>query len=188
MALTQPAGTVDLNITTTPSSSASNHQQGLTLTELVFAIALIAILAAVAVPSYQGFLAQQRIKTAANTLSQDLRFGREESVRLGRKVHVSFQSGAKWCWGLRFDQACDCSGANPAARCDISRAGVADFKGVALLNSQPAIFEPEQGRVAQLGHTEFVSQSGNKIRVELMPNGRVRSCAVGGELTGIDPC
>lgn len=188
MALTQPAGTVDLNFPTAPTKSALKRQFGLTLIELVFAMAIMAILAAVAVPSFRGFLAQQRVKAAANTLSEDLRFGRDESVRLGRNVHVSYQGGAKWCWGLRFDQACDCSGANPAARCDISRAGAADFKGVALLGNQPAVFEPEQGRVAQPGRTEFLSQSGDKIRVELMPNGRVYNCVLDGNLAGIDPC
>ena len=184
----QAAGTVDLHITRAPSLTTRRPQQGLTLTELVFAMALIAILAAVAVPSYRGFLAQQRVKAAANSLSQDLRFGRDESVRLGRNVHVSYQRGAKWCWGLSFDRACDCSGTNPAARCDISRASAADFKGVTLVSSQDAEFEHEQGRVAQMGATELLSTAGYKIKLELMPNGRAHICSLGGELTGIDPC
>lgn len=186
MDLSQAAGINDLNaIALKPSSQA---QQGLTLTELVFAIALIAILAAVAVPSFQDFLGQHRVKTAANTLSQDLRFGREESVRLGRNVHISYQGGAKWCWGLRFDKPCDCNGTDQAARCDISRANASDFKGVNLVRSQNAEFEHEQGRVAQSGATELISTRGHKIRVELMPNGRVRLCSLANTLTGIDPC
>lgn len=186
MALTQAAGIDDLNTATSPQ--ARPIQRGLTLTELVFVIALIAILAAVAVPSYQGFLAQYRVKSAANTLAQDLRFGREESVRLGRNVHVSYQGGSKWCWGLSFDKPCSCNGTEPAARCDISRAGAADFKGVMLLRSQSAEFEHEQGRVAQSGSTELASAAGHKMRVELMANGRVHSCAVAGALGAIDPC
>lgn len=186
MALNRLVGINELDATTLTPLQRS--QQGLTLTELVFAIALIAILAAVAVPSFQDFLGQHRVKAAANSLSQDLRFGREESVRLGRNVHISYQGGSKWCWGLRFDKPCDCSGADPAARCDISRATAADFKGVALVRSQNAEFEHEQGRVAQLGATDLVSSAGHKIRVELMPNGRVRSCAIAGQLSGIDPC
>jgi prepilin-type N-terminal cleavage/methylation domain-containing protein len=163
-------------------------QLGLTLTELVFAIALIAILAAVAVPSFQDFLGQHRVKAAADTLAQDLRFGREESVRLGRNVHISYQSGPNWCWGLRFDKPCDCSGGNPAARCDISRAMAGDFKGVSLMQGQHALFEHEQGRVAQPGVTELLSSNGHSIRVELMANGRVRLCSVAKPVTGIDPC
>lgn len=156
--------------------------------ELTIAIAVMAILAAVAVPGYQGFMAQYRVKAAANTLSQDLRFGREESVRTGRNVHVSYQGGPNWCWGLRFDSPCDCSGAQPIARCDISRADAGDFKGVTLSSTQPAEFEHQQGRVAQLGHTELVGSAGDRIRVELMPNGRVRSCAAAGSPAGIEPC
>lgn len=162
--------------------------RGLTLTELVFVIALIAILAAVAVPSYQSFLAQYRVKSAADTLIQDLRLGREESVRLSRNVHVSYQAGTAWCWGLRFDEPCDCSGSNPATRCDISRVNAADFKGVRLLSSQPAEFDREQGRAVLPSRTELLSSKGQIIRVELMANGRVRSCVTGGILTGWDPC
>lgn len=186
MDLSRAAGINELNAT--DLKTPSQAQQGVTLTELVFAIALIAILAAVVVPSFQDLLGQHRVKAAANTLSQDLRFGREESVRLGRNVHISYQGGPNWCWGLRFDKPCDCSGANPVARCDISRANAIDFKGVNLVRSQNAEFEHEQGRVAQSGATELLSTSGHRIRVELMPNGRVRSCAVASELTGIDPC
>ena len=187
MAPTQAAGTVDLK-TANASTSVVKVQRGLTLTELVFVIALIAILAAVAVPSYRDFLAQYRVKAAAGSLSEDLRLGREESVRLGRNVHVSYRGGAKWCWGLRFDKPCDCGGASLVARCDISRAGAADFKGVTLLGSQSAEFEHEQGRVAQPGRTEFLSAGGHTIRVELMANGRVRSCVAAGSVAGLEAC
>jgi prepilin-type N-terminal cleavage/methylation domain-containing protein len=186
MDLSRAAGINDLSASNLKSSA--QVQLGLTLTELVFAIALIAILAAVAVPSLQDLLGQHRVKAAANTLSQDLRFGREESVRLGRNVHINFQGAPDWCWGLRFDKPCDCSGTTPGARCDISRAKSSDFKGVTLVHGQNTWFEHEQGRVAQPGATELLSTGGHRIRVELLANGRVHLCSVAQALTGIEPC
>nr|WP_316640387.1 GspH/FimT family pseudopilin [uncultured Roseateles sp.] len=167
---------------------APPNQAGLTLTELVFAILVLAILAAVALPSYNSFLDRQRVKAAAQALADDLRFAREESVRLGRSVHVTFQPGPPWCWGVAFNQACDCKGANPALRCDISRGGAEDFKGVSLTASQAIEFDPQLGRAVQPGRTEFTSQGGTRLRVELTGSGRSRACVAGGSVSGLEPC
>jgi len=163
-------------------------QRGLTLTELVFAIAVLAILTALAVPSYNSFLDKQRVKGAANALADDLRFAREESVRLGRSVHASFQPDAPWCWGVAFNRPCDCKGINPALRCDISRGGGEDFKGVELAVSQAIEFDPQLGRVVQPGRTEFTSLGGNRLRVELTGSGRARVCVAGGSVSGLEAC
>lgn len=168
--------------------AAPKHQAGLTLTELVFAILVLAILTAVAVPSYNSFLDRQRVKGAAHALADDLRFAREESVRLGRSVHVTFEPGAPWCWGVAFNQPCDCKGRNPALRCDISRGGGEDFKGVALVVSQALEFDPQLGRAQQPGRTEFVSLGGNRLRVELTGSGRSRVCVASGSVSGLESC
>lgn len=163
-------------------------QRGLTLTELVFAIAVLALLTALAVPSYNSFLDRQRVKGAANALADDLRFAREESVRLGRSVHASFQPGPPWCWGVSFNQPCDCKGLTPALRCDISRGGGEDFKGVTLSVSQALEFDPQLGRVMQPGRTEFTSLGGTRLRVEMTGSGRSRVCAAAGAVSGVEPC
>lgn len=163
-------------------------QRGLTLIELVFAICLLAILTALAVPSYNSFLDKQRVKGAANALADDLRFAREESVRLGRSVHATFQPGVPWCWGVAFARPCDCKGLNPALRCDISRGGGEDFKGVELAVSQAIEFDPQLGRAMQPGRIEFSSLGGKRLRVELTGSGRSRVCAVGGSVSGLEPC
>jgi type IV fimbrial biogenesis protein FimT len=161
--------------------------QGLTLIELVFAIAILAILAAVAIPSYGSYIARQRVKAASESLAQDLRFAREESVRLGRSAHLSLRSGPQWCWGLSFSQPCDCGSSSPLAACGISRAGVADHPGVSLASGQPTVFEPVQGR-AQIGSTEFASDAGHRLRVDLLASGRARVCVLSGSFGGIERC
>lgn len=168
----------------------TQSQWGLTLIELIFTIAVMGILAAVAIPSYSNYLAKQKVKSAAQSLSQDLRFGREEAVRLGRSVHLSHQSGPAWCWGLNFNHPCDCGSQDPAARCEVSQGRESDFKGVTLQRSEPAEFDKTQGRSLTPAVTEFASSGGHRLRVELNTSGRARVCvpAGGSSVAGIEGC
>ncbi|MBQ0796602.1 GspH/FimT family pseudopilin [Zhongshania sp.] len=62
------------------------RQRGYTLLELMVTLGIVAILAGVAVPSFNGFIQTQRLRSAANDLTTSFNLARSESVK--RNVDV----------------------------------------------------------------------------------------------------
>lgn len=67
-----------------------NRAYGFTLIELLVVVAIVAILAKLAVPSFNTMLVKRSVLSAATTLVSDIRFARSEAVR--RSVGVSICS------------------------------------------------------------------------------------------------
>jgi type IV fimbrial biogenesis protein FimT len=72
---------------------ATRVQRGLTLIELMTAIAVMAVLAAVATPGLGTFAASQRVKATANDLASDLFLARNEALKRQRTVVLTPQQG-----------------------------------------------------------------------------------------------
>jgi type IV fimbrial biogenesis protein FimT len=62
--------------------------RGFTLLELMAAIAVLAILATVGIPSFQTLIQNNRVTTQTNELVTALTFARAEAVKRGRSVQV----------------------------------------------------------------------------------------------------
>lgn len=62
--------------------------RGFTLIELLVTLSIVAIMASIAVPSFQSFIGQTRLTTQANDLVTALNFGRSEAVKRGVRVTV----------------------------------------------------------------------------------------------------
>lgn len=71
--------------------------QGFTLIELLVTIAIVAILASIAIPSFQTFIQQTRITTQANELITPLNYARSESIKRGRAVTVCKSTNTTTC-------------------------------------------------------------------------------------------
>ena len=63
-------------------------QRGFTLTELVVAMGIVAILLAIGAPSYRYVTTTNRVSSEINGLLGDLQFARAEAIREGQTVSV----------------------------------------------------------------------------------------------------
>lgn len=76
-------------------------QRGFTLTELAVVVAIAAILAAIAVPAMQDFLAARAVEAQTQELSASLRLARSEALKRGVEVSICAASAtnASTCSG-----------------------------------------------------------------------------------------
>ena len=66
---------------------------GFTLVELMIVIAVMGIMTAIAIPSYQTFMAQRRLNGAAREVMSDLMAARMKAIKVNRDVRVDFSTG-----------------------------------------------------------------------------------------------
>ena len=107
--------------------------QGFTLLELMVAIAVLAILATVGVPSFQDLIQNNRVTTQTNELVTALNLARTEAVKRGRNVEVEVeQTNPGWMATVRLS--------NPGTEPDLR---VVDRTGSGItVNEETVVFGP----------------------------------------------
>ena len=68
---------------------AKHNNRGFTLIELMVAVSVLGLLAALAAPSFQRLLANQRMRAVAYNIVGDLVLARSEAVKRGENVTVT---------------------------------------------------------------------------------------------------
>lgn len=173
------------------------RQSGLTLIELLVVIAIVAVLAGLAVPSFQDQMRQQRVEGAAEGLVAALQNAKAEAVTSNAAIGVgksivftssgSVCTGAAcadasnaysdWCYGLTKAGAttCDCSTANSCAAGSV--VSNTDYTGINVTfnTSKSRKFESLRGS-ATAGTIRFFAAGGKSLGVTTTTTGRIRIC------------
>lgn len=69
------------------------HQRGFTMTELGVTVTIAALLATIALPSFEGIIATQRARTYASALYATLSKARSEAITLNANVTLQAKAG-----------------------------------------------------------------------------------------------
>ena len=83
-------------------------QPGFTLLELMFTLLVLAILAAVGVPAMNTMMERNRLKSAAQALTEDLQWARGEAIRRNDSLRVVSDDDGVWCYGIELNEGADC--------------------------------------------------------------------------------
>lgn len=166
------------------------RQQGLTLLEAMITLAVIAIVAAIAVPSFSDFILTQRAKGAAEGLTAALQNAKAEAVKTNSEISIVFKPATtgtthtSWCYGMTEtgDTTCDCS-ASPS---DCAVGSVVDgdtYQDVTLFFNADdnRTFEPVRGGASGTQGTVTFDAGNNKtLGVRLSTIGRISVCRPSG--------
>ena len=165
---------------------------GFTLLELMITLAVLAVLGAIATPSFSAMIDRQRLQAAAHHLQADIALARHESAKRRQTVHLRFQSGTAWCYALSTGATVDCRQPATATLPGVIKlVRGSESTGVRLLQADAMAFQADNDAGQQALHAtraSFSSRAGLQLQLRLGPMGRASLCAPEGQLPGTPPC
>ncbi|WP_404299056.1 GspH/FimT family pseudopilin [Halomonas sp.] len=99
-----------------------SSRRGFTLIELIVTIAVAAILAALAAPSYQRFIASNRLSSDYNEVLSGLNFARSEAIKRREAIEFTLEQGAA-PWSYYIIRAADDYSVSPASALRVRESG-----------------------------------------------------------------
>lgn len=147
--------------------ATQNRLRGFTLIELMVTVTVLAVMAALAAPSFQQLLAAQRVRTTGYNIVGDLVLARSEAVKRGENVTLTPVSG-DWTQGWSVNVA-----PNAEVLSEQGRVG----NGVQFTTSPASITFDRNGRTSVSTVVRFGLYDGavNKRCISLDPSGRPKS-------------
>lgn len=141
--------------------SIIKHQQGVTLPEVMIVIAIIGIIAATAVPSYQNMIERNRLKQAVESLKSDMQFARTEAIKRSADTALTLTAG--WSYTVT-------SGGTTLKTVQGS-----EFQGIALGAAGSVTFSFRRG-TPNTTLQSVLSSTSYKAAIDACQSGRVIVC------------
>jgi len=155
------------------------RQNGFTLIELMVIIAVLGVIAAIALPSFQSTLDRRNLVAAANDIFAGLQYARSEAIKRNQEIEFQFDAAA-WCYGISDPgNGCDCDASPANCTVDGQQKVVTgdNFRNISLsvndFGATSFVFEPRRGFPSRNGSFELIA-GGQSRTVALNGLGRVR--------------
>lgn len=141
---------------------------GFTLIELVVTVAILAILASLAAPSFREILTAQRVRSTAYGIVSDLTLARSEALKRGADVTLTPAISTNWAsgWNVKVVSTTEVLSA---------QGGVGT--GVVFTTSPASVTFDRNGRInsATIVRFQLSDASARKRCISLDPSGRPKS-------------
>lgn len=152
--------------------------RGVSLIEVLVAIAIAAILGGLAAPPFLESLARNRLDGAVSVLANDLQFTRSEAIRRRTAATLTVAEG-----GASYTVAY-----TPTSGPDVVVKTVPLADGVTLAAAQAIVFEGLRGTTEAQTLTGSSTQTAAQLRITTNAMGRISTCSPGGGLKGHPAC
>jgi type IV fimbrial biogenesis protein FimT len=171
--------------------------RGITLHELVVALAIAAVAAMIAVTGTESMVQRASLRSAAAEVASDLQHARTLAVTGNQTLRVGFHTfddgGSCYAMYRGAVGACQCTAAGQS-----SCSGGAEVLRMAYLppagrvrvqaNVGTMTYDPRLGTASPAGRIEVVGRDGRSLRHVVSLMGRVRTCSPGGTVSGVPVC
>ncbi|MGL5324976.1 MAG: GspH/FimT family pseudopilin [Aeromonas sp.] len=174
---------------------AEGRSAGFTLIELMIALALVALLLTVAIPSYQSLRQEQMVKTATQAVYTDIMLLKSEAIKRNRTLQfIIFNSGtSNWCYRIHIDGSCSSCSDSCSSIEGRKGADASEYPGISLVasysesvtNVRPLSISPRRGTMA--AGNIAISAETYSMQVKTNNVGRVRTCGVS-NVSGVPAC
>ena len=173
------------------------QQTGFTLVELMIVVALVAILLALAAPSFRETIARNRLEGVAGELSTDFQYARSEAVARNAQVGLFVGSNCYTVFAVNGTApSAACVHATPIKVVPIEAASISlAFLSTATTLQAYIQFDPVRGMAADStgndwqGQVTVSTSVGNwQLSTAVSNAGRVKTCSPSGTFKGYPAC
>ncbi len=154
--------------------ASRNRARGFTLVEMLIVVSLVAILGAIAVPSFRNLLLNQRLASTASDFVAGLSLARTEAMKRSQKVRLlaRYQD-----WANGWEVATTVDDETEVLRAfDALRAGVEVDSGTGDGFRKSVTFDANGFARGSAGCVTFKAETGRRSSVVLSMSGRPKIC------------
>jgi len=162
--------------------AATRHRlHGFTLIELMIAIAVLAILLAVGVPSFQTWMLNTRIRTTADAMQNGLQLARAEAVRRNERVRFVLSGNTGWIvqtdGGTQIQARPSAEGSsNVTVTVTPANATTVTFNSLGIVTSNTDATASITQLDVDVPTTILAASQSRELRVAITSGGQVRMC------------
>ena len=163
-------------------------QAGLTLIELLLSLMIIATLGMLALPSFQSFAQQYRVRGAGSVVYAHLQQARSEAIKRNTSITLCFSGSGTTAWQYQVLELSQAGNCNSPVLDIIEQANSQQFLGVILTGAYPdpyLIFKPRRSTLLSGNFT--LRQGPHSLKVITWNNSIIRTCS-DSQLPSLPPC
>ncbi len=159
------------------ASKTSSREQGFTLVELLISVAVVGVLTLLALPSFNQWIANTKIRSTTESVLAGFQLARAEAVRLNRGVRMTLNADTSWAVAevlsgtvIQTRPANEGTDSNTTMTVTPGTATTVDFNGLGRVTNLTPITQVD------LDSTAIPAASTKELRITINTGGTARAC------------